>query len=168
MDFTGLISSARNSKWALWKLNFILLRAIPFNRPHSIRLLKIEPEEIQVSIPYKRSNLNHIKGIHACGLATACEYASGFLLLSNLNAKDYRIIMESIEMKYHFQAKKHAIATYRLSLDDLKKKVIEPLKKEDQVFIKCEVLCHDSDGNHLCTGYTNWQIKRWDKVRTKL
>lgn len=168
MNIGKLIGNARTSSFGLWKLNFVLQRGIPFNRPHNIRLIKVDPDEVQAHIPYKRKNLNHIKGIHACGLATACEFTSGFLLLSNLGPKKYRIIMESLDMKYHYQAKKASIATFKLSAEDLKAQVIEPLEKEDSIYLRCEILCHDVDGNHLCTGHTNWQIKRWDKVKTKL
>lgn len=167
MNIPKLIGAARTSKWGLWKLNFILQRGVPFNKPHNIRLIKVDADEVQAKIPYKRSNLNHIKGIHACGLATACEYSSGFLLLSNLG-RDYRLIMESLEMKYHYQAKKEAVATFKMSAEELKEKVIEPLKTEEKVYIRCEINCHDSEGNHLCTGWTNWQVKRWDKVKTKM
>jgi acyl-coenzyme A thioesterase PaaI-like protein len=168
MNIGKMIGAARTTSWGLWKLNFVLLRGVPFNRPHSIRLIKVDADEVQARIPYKRKNLNHIKGIHACGLATACEYTSGFLLLSELGVKKYRVIMESLEMKYHYQAKKAAIATFKLSAEELKATVIDPLEKEDSIYLRCEINCHDEDGNHLCTGHTNWQVKRWDKVKTKV
>ena len=168
MNIKKLIQGARDSKFGLWKLNFILQRGIPFNKPHNIRLIKIDDEEVQVRIPYKKSNLNHIKGIHACGLATASEYASGFLLLNRLGVKKYRIIMESLEMKYHYQAKTDAVATFKLTAGDLESQVIEPLKTEEKIYIKCEILTHDQEGNHLSTGYTNWQIKPWEKVKMKV
>lgn len=168
MNIDKFIKAARESKRGLWKLNFLLLRGIPFNKPHNIRLIKVDPEEVQTKIPYKRSNLNHIKGIHACGLATACEYASGFLLLSNLGSDQYRIIMESLEMKYHYQAKMAATATFKMTKEELQAQVITPLESAEKTYIRCEILCYDDQGNHVCTGYTNWQVKRWDKVKTKL
>ena len=167
MNIQKLVTDARKGGFALWKLNFVLQRGIPFNKPHNIRIAEIGDNAVKVTIPYKRKNLNHIKGIHACGLATACEYASGFVLLNRLGAKKYRIIMESIEVKYLYQAKKPAIASFSISEAELESKVLKPLETEEKILIRCEILCHDSDGNHLCTGYTNWQIKSWDKVKTK-
>ncbi len=167
MDISGLIAKAQDSKWGMKKLNLIMQRGIPFNKPHSIEVISISNDEVKVKLPYKRKNLNHIKGLHACGLATASEYSSGLLLLHKLGFKQYRLIMESMEMKYHYQGKMDAIATFTLDDATAQAQIIEPLKTEDKVYIKCEILVHDTAGNHLCTGYTNWQIKPWNKVKTK-
>ena len=88
MQIEQIIQNAENSSFGLWWLNFLLARLIPFNKPHSIKVIKISKSEIQTNIPYKKKNLNHIKGIHACGLATAAEFASGLLLLYNLGFKE--------------------------------------------------------------------------------
>ena len=54
MNIAKLIGNARTSKWGLWKLNFILQRGVPFNKPHNIRLIKVDEEEVQAKIPYKK------------------------------------------------------------------------------------------------------------------
>ena len=168
MDPQKHIIAAQKSNFGLWKLNVFLGRLIPFNRPHGIKIVKIEEDKIQTIIPYKRRNFNHIKGVHACGMATAAEFASGFLLLKKLGFKKYRLIMESLEMKYVYQAKKDITATF--SADDawINQNVKEPVEKEGVTMIRCEIMLHDADGNHVATGYTNWQIKDWKKVKTKL
>jgi len=168
MDLTKHIAKAKGSSFGLWKLNWILQAGIPFNKPHNIRIIEIGDTSVKIRIPYKRKNLNHIKGIHACGLATACEYASGFVLLNRLGSKKYRIIMESIDVKYFYQAKMAAIASYSISEEELEKQLFGPLQTEEKVYIRCEIKCHDTEGNHVCTGYTNWQVKSWDKVKTKM
>lgn len=112
--------------------------------------------------------MNHIRGIHACGLATAAEFTSGLVLLMHLNAKDYRLIMESIEVKYHYQAKMQAFAKFKMSAEEVSDKILKPLQTEERVYVRCEIPVHDEEGNHLCTGYTNWQIKEWAKVKTKV
>src|SRR5690606_9167838 len=115
MDFNKLIKHAQNSKFGLWKLNFLLQRFIPFNRPHGIKIVSLNPNRVEVNIPYKKKNLNHIKGLHACGLATAAEFSSGFLLLSRLGMENYRLIMQSLEVEYFYQGKKNATAVYEIS-----------------------------------------------------
>lgn len=168
MQIEKLIKQAEKSSWRLWWLNFLLGRLIPFNRPHSIRVLKISKTEIQTTIPYKKKNLNHIKGIHACGLATAAEFASGLLLLYNLGFKEYRLIMQSIKVTYHYQAKKNAKAIFKLSLDELEETILNPLEKEGRLEKVCQIQVIDSDNNLLCEAETNWQIKSWQKVKTKI
>lgn len=168
MDFNKLLEKARKSKFGMWKLNFLLKRFIPFNKPHDLTVLCVELNKVQVKMPYRKSNLNHIKGLHACGLATAAEYSSGLLLLSRLGMKNYRIIMESIEVRYFYQGKTDAIATYELSDEDYKSTVIDPIEKDGIAYKVCEIHLHDSQQNLLCTAKTNWQIKSWKDVKTKI
>jgi len=168
MNQKKYIQDAKTSKFGLWKLNFGLFKMIPFNKPHSIKINKLEDFSIETIIPYKRKNLNHIKGIHACGLATCAEFASGFLLLSRLDMKKYRLIMETIDMKYHYQAKTDTIAKFSFTQDWLTDEIITPLIKNEAIFIECTIELFDTKNNHIATGKTNWQIKDWDKVKTKV
>lgn len=168
MNIDRLIEQAKSSKWGKFKLNFLLQRFIPFNRPHGLKVVAISDHEVKVKIPYWRINQNHLKGIHACCLATAAEYSSGFLLLHKLGMKNYRIIMESLDVSYKYQGKSDSYATFTLDENDFKTNVLTPLEKEGVVFKKCTIEVHDEEGNLLCIANTNWQIKKWDKVKTKV
>ena len=101
-------------------------------------------------------------------MATISEYTTGLMILYKLDNKKYRIIMQKLEMEYHFQAKMDAIASFSIDEKWVKEKVEEPLQNEDAVVIPCVIKLHDTKGNHLSTGTIYWQIKPWDKVRTKL
>lgn len=168
MNFNKYINKAKESKFGLWKLNVGLSYMIPFNKPHGIKIKSIKDNEVSTVIPLKRKNFNHIKGIHACGMATCSEFASGFLLMTKLGAKNYRIIMESLEMKYHYQAKTEIVAEFSVDDDWMDKHILEPLQHEESVLVKCQIELYDSARNHVATGFTNWQIKPWDKVKTKV
>lgn len=168
MNLEKLFAKARHSGFWMWVLNKALQRIIPFNKPHRIVVSKITSHGIEAQIPYRRKNLNHIKGIHACGLATVAEFTSGLVLLSKLGTTDYRLIMESIEVKYQYQAKSTATAAFSLSDERLQNEVVSPLKTEDAVYIRCEIPVKDKEDNVVCTAYTNWQVKPWGKVKTKL
>ena len=168
MDFNKLLEKARASKFGMWKLNFLLQRFIPFNRPHGFEVLRVEKNKVQVLMPYETSNLNHIKGLHACGLATAAEYSSGLLLLSRLGMKKYRIIMESIEVKYFYQGKTDAIATFEMSDDEYQSTVLDPFIQDGIAYKVCTIHLHDTSENLICTAKTNWQIKSWKDVKTKV
>ncbi len=168
MDQQKLIENAKTKKFGLMKLNFLLSKLIPFNKPHGIKITSISDYKIETIIPYKRKNLNHIKGVHACGMATCAEFASGFLLISKLGFNNYRLIMESIEVKYHYQAKTHIYARFEISENWLQDQIFKPIKEEGVVFIKCEINLFDTANNHVATAHTNWQIKDWQKVKTKV
>jgi hypothetical protein len=141
---------------------------VPFNKPHGFRVVEIGDNYLKTFVPYKKINFNHIKGIHACALATLSEFTTGFLLLIKLDPKKYRLIMQKLTMDYHYQAKMDAFAYFSLSDEWLEKSIFKPLKSEEKVIIDCEIKIHDSEGNHLSTGTVSWQIKTWDKVRTKV
>lgn len=168
MNFEKYINAAKESPFKLRLLNIALFRMIPFNKPHGIKIKTLKDHSIETVIPYKRKNFNHIKGVHACGMATCAEFASGFLLLTQLGFKKYRLIMETIEMKYHYQAKTDIIAQFSVDENFMQMSIVEPLKSQDAVFVKCQIELYDTNKNHVATGFTNWQIKDWNKVKTKL
>lgn len=167
MHLDALIRRARSSAWSRWLLNALLRWKIPFNQPHGFRVEPLLEGGIRVHIPYWRINRNHIKGIHACALATAAEYGSGLALLEHLDARQYRLIMKRLQMDYHYQAKADAHALFAPRADEIAAHVIEPLKASEAVLYTAQVELHDVKGNHLATGRITWQVKAWASVRTK-
>lgn len=165
-QLVSLMEKARSSAWYLWLLNFVLLRRVPFNNPHKIRITKIGEDFLEVRLPYRRSNLNHIKGLHACGLATVAEYASGLLLLRYLDPLKFRLIMQSLDIEYHYQGKMDGVVRWKMDTQWLQDNVLTPLTTEDVVQITPEIEVHDSENNLLCTARICWQVKNWSKVRT--
>lgn len=167
MNMQKLIRRAAASGFYRRMLNWGLNRMIPFNKPHGFRVVEISPSHIKVLLPYKKRNLNHIRGLHACALATVSEFATGFLLVSNLDPATYRIIMQRLEMDYHYQGKMDALAQFQVTNEWMANCITEPLRQNESVVVTCEVNIHDVQGNHLTTGKVYWQIKAWQKVKTK-
>lgn len=168
MDVNTIVLKARQSPFYRWLLNWSLDRMIPFNKPHGFRIVEIGDYSLKTRIPYKKKNFNHIRGLHACALATISEFTTGFLLITKLDGTKYRLIMQRLEMDYHYQGKMDAIASFTISEDWLRSNVYEPLKNQEATVVVCEVMIHDVKGNHLTTGRVHWQIKDWQKVKTKL
>lgn len=169
MDKLGaLVQKAKHSKFYLWILNVVLLRTVPFNSPHRIKLISIGENSVSLYAPYIRNNKNHIKGIHACLLATLCEYASGLNLLLHLSPDKYRIILKNINMTYHYQAKKDVFVNFKIEKKELEEEILKPLKSQEALFREFAVEVYDADNNHICSGLINWQIKDWDKVKMKI
>src|SRR3989338_220503 len=133
--FLKIIEKARHSPFFLWLLNLILLRAVPFNRPHGLRIVKLTRDSLEVKIPYRKANKYHIKGLHACVLATATGYAMGVLLMSHLNPSAYRIIIQSLRVTYYYQGKTDCVARFLIPKDWLEQQVVEPLKTKDAVMV---------------------------------
>ena len=161
------IEKAKSSRFQLWLLNILLLRTVPFNKPHHLKIAAIEKDTITIVARNTRNNRNHIKSIHACVLATLCEYASGLSLLAKLDHTQYRIILKNINMTYHYQAKKSVQVTFGISQDELERLIIQPLASSEKIFHEFTVNGFDSDRNHVCTGKINWQVKAWSNVKTR-
>ncbi len=168
MDVKKYINNAKKGGKDLWILNFLFGRGIPFNAPHKVKVLEVTDTSIKARFPYIRKNLNHVKGLHACGLAALSEFTAGTTLMSRIDFKQYRLIMSELKMEYFYQGKSDAIAEYSASDEWISTNIIKPLETQDSVYVECAVKVHDVQGNHLCTGTSKWQLKRWDKVKTKL
>ncbi len=164
----SLIEKAKHSKFYLWVLNFVLLRTVPFNKPHNIRVVHIGDNELTMCAGNIKPNRNHIRGIHACLLATLCEYVSGLSLLANFSPKDYRIILKTIHMTYHYQAKTEVYVKFKISKQQIEEEILTPLKTQDAIFKEFPVEVYDAENNHICTGLINWQIKAWKNVKMKV
>lgn len=168
MDFVKFIEKAKVSPLYMKMLNWQSQRAIPFNKPHGFSIVELSDTMIKTRIPYKKRNFNHVKGLHATAMATLCEFTSGFLLISRINPKKYRIILSKLEMEYFYQGKMDAYASFQLSDDWLEENIYKPLENQDATTVICPVPITDKDGNHLCTGTSHWQVKNWLKVKTKV
>lgn len=166
--FLYLAARARNSLFWRTVFSFLLNRMIPFNRSHKFKIVTIGDEVVRTTAPYRRSNHNHIRGIHACALATVAEFSAGLLLMQNFGPKNYRLIMSRMEIEYKYQAKTAVISECRLSADRIDKEIIQPLQREPVVDIVLESRVTDMDENLVAVAHTTWQIKRWDKVKTKV
>jgi acyl-coenzyme A thioesterase PaaI-like protein len=163
----SLIKKASDYPFYKWLLNRIMAFTVPFNGPHKFKILEISPGKSKILLPYRRSNLNHVKGIHACALATLCEYTIGLTLVSKIGEKEFRIILKNLDLEYHYQAKMDVIASFELNDEMLSEQIILPMQKTDAVFCKFEVSIFDLANNHICTGHTNWQVKKWEKVKSQ-
>jgi len=164
----NLLEGARRSPFKLRLLNLFLGRLIPFNRPHGVRILELGSDHVKTTAPYIRRNHNHIRGIHACCIATVAEFSSGLLFLSKFDAARYRLIMARLEIDYHYQAKGTIIAETRLSEAQLKREILEPLAAKDKLLFTQITEVHDDRQNHIATARVTWQIKRWDAVKTRV
>lgn len=167
MTLNTILYKAKKSSIYLFLLNLVLRRIIPYNAPHQFKVEKVNDESLEVSIPFIRKNKNHINGVHACALATLCEYISGLSLARALPPESYRLILQTIHVDYHYQGKTKLFA--RFGIDEQKLTEIKlALKENDAVVKEYSVTVYDTAENHICTGIITWQIKDWSKVSAKV
>lgn len=160
-----IANKAKHSSFYLWLLNRVLWRVIPFNHNHKVTIEALSDTQVSILLPYKKSNQNHLKGMHACALATLCEYACGIGLMTRLDAKQYRIILKEIKLSYHAQAKSNVRASFEIDPTLLEQDIIQPLQQTGLTTQTYTVQAFDTHQKLICTGEVTWQLKRWDKVR---
>lgn len=162
----SLFEKAKRSRFHLWLLNRGALRMIPFNNQHGFIIKSISDESLETSAPYKKRNFNHLKGIHACGLATIGELSAGMLLLSIFDPSKYRLIMSHLEVTYHYQAKMPTLSRSTMPKAE-QTELLEKLNAGEVIMKKMASELYDTDNNHVATVHTTWQLKPWAKVKTK-
>lgn len=163
----SLIQKSEHSKMYLWLLNRVMRHAVPFNKPHGFTVIDITAHHVTTAAPYRKKNFNHVRGIHACAIATVGELAAGIVLMYHFSPATYRFIMSTMQIDYHYQAKKNITAMATLSMED-KLNVLNSLEHTDKTtqLIISEV--RDADHQLVATVRTTWQIKSWKNVKTKL
>lgn len=162
----SILLKARTSPFYFWLLNHLLWRLIPFNRSHKVKISSVKDTQVRILLPYKKPNLNHLKGMHACALATLCEYACGIGLMTRLDPKQYRIILKGITLDYHAQAKTDVHATFELDEQSLVQEVLVPLHQNGVIVKTYHINAYDTSNKLICTGEITWQLKSWNKVKT--
>ncbi len=162
-----LAHKANNSRFYKWALNKALWRVVPFNKPHGLSVDYLNADKVVIGIPFIRANKNHLNTLHACVMATAGEYASGLFLLLHAKEFSYRLIMSSLHVDYHFRGEMAAGAHFSLSPSEIEDKVIGLMRANEVIELPCTVQIMDTEQNKLATVHAHWQLKPWNKVKSK-
>jgi acyl-coenzyme A thioesterase PaaI-like protein len=155
------------SKSNLILLNKVLSFGIPFNAPHSFGIQKLSSEEIVIKLPNKKLNHNHLKGVHACAIATVGEFCAGLAILSSFGISKYRLILSELNAKYCYQGRTNLIGTCLPSqINELE--VQKSLEEKGTFFQTLKtIIKEEKTGKEVAEVTTTWQLKPWDKVKTK-
>jgi hypothetical protein len=76
--------------------------------------------------------------------------------------------MSRIEVDYLYQAKERIFSESHLPEARLQQEIIDPLRQQEAISIRMESRIADISGNQVAIAFTTWQVKRWDRVRTKI
>ncbi|MEW6058253.1 MAG: DUF4442 domain-containing protein [Bdellovibrionota bacterium] len=170
MDVLGKVLSALEGKRpepARALLNLLLPQVIPFNRPLGLKIRRLTPAHSEVEIPFRRSNKNHLGGLHACALTTVGEYAAGLLILKRIDPSRQRLVLKNLNVEFLKQGRAAAIA--QVEWPESAPRGIEELRGSAETQeIKLQTIVFAKDGSvELARVNTEWQIKPWSQVRTK-
>lgn len=157
---------AHPTKVNLIALDRLLRIGIPFNAPHGFAIKKLSFDEVLISLPNRRSNHNHLGGIHACAMATVGEYCAGLSLLKSFGISKYRLILSHLEVDYTYQGRVDLEGACDPRQIDAEK-VREGLEAEGKYSQELKTIIQDLSGKQVAEVKTVWQLKKWDQVKTK-
>ena len=157
---------ANPTSFNLLALDKLLRFAIPFNAPHGFKLKRINFEEVIIALPNRKLNHNHLGGIHACAMATVGEYCAGMSLLTSFGISKYRLILSELSVKYTYQGRTDLEGFCSPTQIDVNK-VSEGLASEGKYLQELKTIIRDLNGKEVAVVTTLWQLKDWEKVKTK-
>jgi len=157
---------ANPTSFNLLALDKLLRFAIPFNAPHGFKLKRINAEEVIIALPNRKLNHNHLGGIHACAMATVGEYCAGMSLLTSFGISKYRLILSELSVKYTYQGRTDLEGFCSPTQIDVNK-VSEGLASEGKYLQELKTIIRDLNGKEVAVVTTLWQLKDWEKVKTK-
>jgi acyl-coenzyme A thioesterase PaaI-like protein len=163
--FSWAVERAKSGNF-IW-LNVVFKRVLPFNAPHGIKISGLNEDQVQVALPSRRANQNHLKGMHACAMATACEFCSGIAVLIRFDMTDYRLIMNRLEVEYLRRPAPGDCMAVADIPDDLAARVnaeIDTSQDGASRFVLPSRLL-DSNGEVVAEAQVHWHVKPWSRVR---
>lgn len=144
-------------------LDNILKVGIPFNAPHGFRIKSLSKEGVEIYLPNRKLNHNHLGGVHACAMATVGEFCAGMTILTHFGISKYRLILSELNVKYTYQGRTDLMGFCSGNNID-SDAVADGLTKDGKYLQTLTTVIKDKNENLVATIETTWQIKSWDKV----
>ena len=141
-------------------LDRLMWVALPFNRPHRIRIASVSPDHLEIALPDRRTNRNHLGGMHACAMATALEFGSGASVLLEVGMQDYRIIMSRLEVDYLAKPKGDCVVRVQRNTPEVRG-LSGVLERLGVARVALNSSLYDARGEHCAEAMMHWHLKAW-------
>jgi acyl-coenzyme A thioesterase PaaI-like protein len=102
-----------------WMTNFALGKVVPLVGTAGLRFDEISAERVVVGLRNQRKVQNHIKGIHAAGMALLAETATGFCVGMNL-PDDKLPLIKTLKVNYLKRAQGDMTAVAQLRPEQIR------------------------------------------------
>jgi hypothetical protein len=99
-------------------------------------------------------------------MATVGEYCAGMSLLKTFGISQYRLILSDLHVKYTYQGRTDLEGV--CSPRQIERETVQAaLDSEGKYLQKLVTNIRDKNGKEVAVVTTTWQLKSWDKVKTK-
>ncbi|MDX1589014.1 MAG: DUF4442 domain-containing protein [Oleiphilaceae bacterium] len=116
-------------------------------RSNRLKIARLEPLVVTLSLANHRRVRNHIGGIHAVAITLACEYASGLLVGQHVPDRA-TVVVKSMHVDLHKAYQGSILATATLTEEEAL-----AIREQPKGELKVPVSVTDATGGHPITGY---------------
>ncbi len=123
-----------------WLTSLLLGKLVPFVGTAGLRFDEITPARVVVSIRNRKAVQNHIKGVHAAGMALLAETATGFCV--GMNVPDDKLpLIKTMKVDYLKRSVGDMKAVVQLRSDQ-----IQQIRTQDKGEVTVPVTITDESG----------------------
>lgn len=122
---------------------------VPHAARMGFRIEQLDERSIEVSMPDKRANRNHLRSLHAMALAHLAEYTTGLLTVYAVVPLGYRSILREFKIEYLAKGRGRVVgrAAIKLPRGNLDKK---------DLAVKVDIV--DRTGQVVARAVSTWRI----------
>jgi len=159
-DLLPVVEKIQNKKLKNWIFDQALYLMVPFNRGLGFKIESISVDGVTIRSPSRLRRKNHVKSAHACALAVLGEYAAGLLVAQKYPPNLYRPVIGMLHVDYVKQGR--GVLTAQAQPPS-----VWPEIKDGEGWIEMTTKIRNEKNEDIATCVTKWQVKEWNKVRTK-
>jgi uncharacterized protein (TIGR00369 family) len=137
-------------------LSIFFGKVIPFSGTAGVQVLELTKERSELKIQNKKKVQNHIKGVHAVGMALLAESATGFLCAMNC-PDDKLLLIKTMKLDYVRRAKGDLTAVAELTEEQRAQ-----IQNQDKGDLSVKITITDEDNKEpvVCEMIWAWVPKK--------
>lgn len=152
-----------------WRMKLFMIKLLPMAFLAGLRVIKIDREFAEVSIPYKYLNKNPFRSIYFAAQSMAAELSTGILAMAAVKDQGLPISMLVLNMKssFHKKATGKIVFTCKDGLEIANTVAAAALSQEGKTFIAKSV-GRNINGEKVSEFYFTWTFKaKQQKTQSK-
>lgn len=147
---------AKNS----WKMKFFMFMNLPMGFIAGLKILEINSEKAQISVPNKFINKNPFKSMYFAVQSMAAELSSGILAISEVAESKRNISMLVLNMKASFTKKARSKVVFTCNDGDkIRNAIAESIKTGEGQTVDVTSKGIDKEGDTVAEFVFTWTFK---------
>ncbi|MBN1651510.1 MAG: DUF4442 domain-containing protein [Bacteroidales bacterium] len=143
-----------------FRMRLFMLKNLPLGFFVGLKVLQINEQEAEVSVPYKYLNKNPFKSIYFAVLSMAAELSTGILAMASIYDADIPISMLVFNMDASFMKKATSRIVFKcVQGDDIAKALQASIADGEGKTVKVKSIGVDQSGIQVAEFHFTWTFK---------